>query len=52
MKNRILNQAANLFALIGAANRAAAAIEGGRAPSRDTLRTLAIDPDQFGRIGR
>jgi hypothetical protein len=52
MKNRFFNQAANLFAMIGAANRAAAATEGGRVPTRETLRTLAIDPEQFGRIGR
>jgi hypothetical protein len=52
MKNRFLNQTANLFALIGAANRAANATEAGRVPSRETLRALAIDAEQFGRIGR
>jgi len=51
MKTHLLTRAANLFAVIGAANRAAAATEGGRQPSRQTLRALAIDPELFGRIG-
>lgn len=52
MKTRFFNQTAELFALIGAAGRAAAATEAGRVPSRETLRALSIDPEQFRRIGR
>lgn len=52
MNTRFFNQTAGFFALLGAASRAAAATEASRVPSNETLRALAIDPDQFRRIGR
>ena len=41
-----------IFAVIGDAFAVAAAVRQGRQPAAHHLRTLGIDPEQFGRIGQ
>jgi hypothetical protein len=53
MSNRKLTSQINgFFTAFGSAIAVASAIDNGRRPKARDLRTLGIDPEQFGRIGR
>ncbi len=49
---RLLASAGTMFAVIGAAGAAAAALDGGRRPQDRDLRVLGIDPAGFDTIRR
>lgn len=46
------NRFTGFFRALGSAVAASAAVERGAQPKARDLRTLGIDPEQFGRIGR
>jgi hypothetical protein len=53
MTNRkILSAIGELFTTFGSAVAASRAVEAGRKPRADDLRTLGMDPAVFNRIGR
>lgn len=50
--SKLFAKLGSMVELFGNAAASAAAVDAGRAPKAKDLRTLGIEPDAFGRIGK
>lgn len=50
--SKLFAKLGSMVELFGSAAASAAAVDAGRAPKAKDLRTLGIEPDAFGRIGK